>query len=51
MPEQYSLSKGMPENNYSFSIRDNLDPIVLVWEDLVADGGICGDVRYGRVTE
>jgi hypothetical protein len=48
MSEQYSLSRGLPEVNYGFSVRDNLDPIVLVWEDLVAEGGICGDMPTVR---
>lgn len=35
-------------SDYSFSIRDNLSPIQLVWEDEVADTGLIGEMPMLR---
>lgn len=48
MSERSILGRVVPNYNYSFQIRDNLDPICLVWEDEVVDGTICGDMPLLR---
>lgn len=46
MAERSSLVK--PKADYGFSIRDNYDPIVLIWEDEVNDLAIAGEMPFVR---